>query len=172
MRNIVGSLDIERALPGREPDGAPGIDQAARDRVQSGTKHFHEIGAGIEGKRDDEARGRAIGEAADARDAVEHQIDQQDQRHVADEFDIGRDQRADDAAPPVREQREREADDDARGDADRRELEAERQSPPQPAEVAPDDSEVEVVAARAAPAPYMGGNPVTRGGRFSPKNSL
>ena len=46
----------------------------------------------------------------------------------------------------MREQREREADDDARGDADRRELEAERQSPPQPPEVAPDGSEVEVVA--------------------------
>ena len=70
----------------------------------------------------------------------------------------------------MREQRQREADDDARGDADRRELEAERQSPPQPPEVAPDGGEVEVVV-HESPGAYMGGNPVTRSGRFSPKNS-
>ena len=63
------------------------------------------------------------------------------------------------------------ADGDARGDAYRRELEAERQSPPQPPEVPPDGGEVEVETHVSRPATYKGGNPVTRSGRFSPKNS-
>src|SRR5262249_8616186 len=92
--------------------------------------------------------GGVVGEAADARDAVEDEVDEKQERHVADELDVSRDERPQHSAAAGMDEGEGEPDDDADGDAGRRQLEAEEEAPAEPVETPPDQAEVEVIAHR------------------------
>ena len=82
--------DEQADLEAAEPDREAGIDDAARHAGQAGAEHLGEIGAGVEGERDDEALDLAEADAefGQGEEGGEHD---DEERRVAHRRHVGRD---------------------------------------------------------------------------------
>ena len=150
LRSMIGRRIEQADLEAAEPDREAGVDGAARHAGQAGAEHLGEVGAGVEGERDDEALdlAEADAEVGQGEEGGEHD---DEERRVAHRRHVGRDGGAQRPRAGAGGEGAGEPDDGACEDRSAGHRQPEQEPGQEPVGIAPDHAEMErVVHARAA----------------------